>query len=406
MNLLPQNKSECEKIVAVVFDAVAKQNVEYIKPYLSDKFTLAGLSSPIAFKALEQIVNNLGNIKSFNQVEELAGESLILSYDVDYEKYGKRQALFEFDCDNKISRLELLKVAVKTVKVDTSKIVYNTSNVIEIPFTITNNMIIVKAILNGYERDFILDSGSGFTIINSKRIGNDTTENPNDETVLTTAKGVHDETLSGMNITNTDLNFYGICVNRQDMLTHDLSHFERNGRTIFGLIGHDLLSKYDVLYDYSRSTVTLIKPEYFETYRKEKLGKYQIETLPLEWREHIPIVQIKIGNNYYRMGVDCGAGANLFDNSFFDELKSHLKKMRTKSLAGASKSKKEVKQALLKKFYAGTTLYKRTETVFSDITHLNRDKEIKLDGLLGYGFLSKHLTLISNSRNVLLLIKR
>ena len=58
-------------------------------------------------------------------------------------------------------------------------------------------------------------------------------------------------------------------------------------------IGHDFLSKYDVLYDYAQNLVTLIKPAYFATYRKEKLAGHLLETVPLEWRGHIPIMQIR-----------------------------------------------------------------------------------------------------------------
>ncbi|GAE23770.1 hypothetical protein JCM10003_3591 [Bacteroides pyogenes JCM 10003] len=82
-----------------------------------------------------------------------------------------------------------------------------------------------------------------------------------------------------------------------------------------------------------------------------------------------------------------------------------MKKISSESLSGASKGKKEVTKARLKKFHAGTTAYKNMQFVFSDIAHLNKDKEVKIDGLLGYEFLSKHPTLISYQRKELLLIK-
>lgn len=105
------------------------------------------------------------------------------------------------------------------------------------------------------------------------------------------------------------------------------------------------------------------------------------------------------------MGIDCGAGMNLLDVNLFPEMKNLLRKISSKSLSGASKGKKKVTSALLKKFHAGTTAYKNTHFVFNDIAHLNKDKEVKIDGLLGYEFLSKRPTLLSYERKELLLIK-
>lgn len=404
MTAFAQDRAECERIAGIVFEAVSSQNMSQIKPYLSEEFKIAGQASPIAEKVLEQLVHNLGNIKGFNLTEASADVGLTLNYEVEYEKHGKKQALFEFDENNQIKRLELLKVAIKTAKIDPSKIAYNPSHIIEIPFTRMKDLIIVKASVNGQERDFILDSGSGFTIINSKYIEN-TTDAGQEKTVLSTAKGVHDESLSGTNLVKTSIDFYGIRVDGQEMLTHDISHLELDGRQIYGLIGHDFLSKYDVLYDYAQNLVTLIKPAYFATYRKEKLAGHLLETVPLEWRGHIPIMQIRIGDRDYKMGIDCGAGMNLLDVNLFPEMKNLLRKISSKSLSGASKGKKKVTSALLKKFHAGTTAYKNTHFVFNDIAHLNKDKEVKIDGLLGYEFLSKRPTLLSYERKELLLIK-
>lgn len=402
-----QDRAVCEKIVGVVFEGIGKQNMALIKPLLTEKFEISGQTAPVAEKVLEMLVGNLGGIKSFTLTEVRADTTgLRLSYEVEYEKKGKKQAYFEFNEKNKIRRMELLKIEVKTAKTDLEKIQYNPDNVIEVPFTRMGKLIIVKVSINGVEKDFILDSGSGFTIINSKYIDEITTTGvKRNKTVLSSAKGVHNESLSGTNVVKATIDFYGIRVNEQDILSYDISHLELDGRPIYGLIGHDLLRKYDVLYDYDRGVVTLINPEYFEAYRKEKLSEHLIETVPLEWRGHIPIVSIKIDRNYRKMGIDCGATANLLDVALLPRMPRYLNKIQTSELRGASTSKKNVTHALLKEFYVGKTLYKNTETVFSDIAHLNKDEEVKLDGLLGYEFLSKRPTLLSYQRKELLLIK-
>lgn len=404
-NVYAQDRQECERLAGVVLEAVGKQDLERIKPHLSEEFEISGQTSPVAEKVLEMLVNSLGGVVSFTLTEAETDTNLCLCYDVEYEKHGKKQALLVFDENNKIKKMDLLAIKVKTAKRSPTDIIYNPSNVIDIPFEMMRNLIIVKVMLNGEERDFLFDSGSQSTIINSKYVGETTSADEQRATTISNSRGVHDETLTGMNIEKASIDFYGIRIEEKEMLTLDISHLEGGGRQIYGLIGYELIQKYDVLYDYNKKVITLINPDYFETYRKGRLSGNLIETLPLEMRGHIPLVPVKIGDDYYKMGIDCGASVNLLDTILFASIKSHLKKISSESLSGASKDKKEVTKARLKRFHAGTTAYKNMQFVFSDIAHLNKDKEVKIDGLLGYEFLSKHPTLISYQRKELLLIK-
>lgn len=95
-----QNKVECEEIVSIVFDAVSKQDIEMVKPFLSEDIEISDQSSPIAEKVLEQLVNSLGKIEIFTLIEtnnyttlrlnmkKLARNSLFLS-STKTTKYGK-----------------------------------------------------------------------------------------------------------------------------------------------------------------------------------------------------------------------------------------------------------------------------------------------------------------------------
>ncbi|PID68489.1 MAG: hypothetical protein CR989_05125 [Flavobacteriales bacterium] len=399
-----QDKAKCEKIVNSVFEAVNKQDVEQIKPYLSDKFEMAGHGLPIAEKVLEQMVNYLGSVKNFNLINSLHDQNLVLSYDVEYENFGKSQALFEFDTNHKIRKLEFLKaeVQVKTIAKDEQNIDYNSANMIQIPFTMMGNLVVVKASINGEERDFILDSGTAFTIINSKYLEDTVSQN---KTSISGSRGVTNHSITGVDIQKVSVNFYGIKTTQQKTLTLDVSHLEDGSKKIYGLIGQDFIKEYDVLFDYKNKVITLIKPDYFETYKKEHFSRKDIDVIAMELRGHIPVLPIKIGEKSYKMGIDCGGGGCLLDINLLGELRKNVRRIRATELVGISQNKATVIIASLKRFYAGSTLYKRTRTVFNDISHLNKDKKIKIDGLLGYEFLSKQLTLLSYHRKEVLLIK-
>lgn len=393
-----QNQERCKEIAENVFEAVNKKDFQAIKPFLSKDFTIAGHKMPLAENILMALIAQLNKIEkhTLTSVENEIGVTLY--YDLVYEELGKKQSLFVFNDKNKIQHLELLKIAVKTLDKKDKKIDYSSQNFIEIPFFQMQKLIVVKAKINGVERNFILDSGSPHTIINSKYIGN------KEETSSSGLKGVGGSSLSGMNIEKINLDFYGIKMLEQDALTLNISHLEKDSIEIYGLIAYDLIKEYDVLFDYKNQIVTLINPDFFEKYKSKKLKDYKKSiSLPLSLRGHIPVVSVHIAKRKYNMGIDCGATANLLDEKNYVAIKKNLKKITSSGLLGASKEKKEVKYASLKKLYLNKRLYKNTSVVFSDISHLNKNAEVFIDGLLGYEILSKQLSLLSYKRKELVL---
>lgn len=61
-------------------------------------------------------------------------------------------------------------------------------------------------------------------------------------------------------------------------MASDLSHLEK-GTDVYGLIGYDVYKDYDLMFDYKKKTMTLIDPDYTETFLKE--CRYEYEEVPL-----------------------------------------------------------------------------------------------------------------------------
>ncbi len=394
-----QNQEKCAKIAETVFEAIIQKDFETIKPYLTKDFTIGGQQTPIAEMVLKQLINQL-DLQKYTATNTTSNASgLTLNYDVEYKGLTAKKALFVFNADNKIEKLELLKIEVKNLKRDDVSIQYNPAKLIEIPFIEMGKLIVVEAKINGTKRNFILDSGSPTTIINSKYA------NKKDVKSISTAKGATGNNISGMDIQKYSIDFYGIKTNAQKALVADISGLEKDSMKIYGLIGYDFIKEYDVLFDYKEKIIKLIKPSYFETYKKERLKQHSIKTIPLILRGHIPIITAEIAKKKYRMGIDCGATVNTLDKKYYLDIKAYLRKEEVDSLTGISKEKKIIKTAVLKKLYIDKTLYKRTNLALMDMAHLNKNAKITIDGLLGYEFLSKQGTLLSYKRKEILLIR-
>lgn len=406
-SMFSQDIEKCREIVKITTDAINTKSTIELEKHLANDFEIANQKGKMAKVVLKQLFTQLNDsIYSYKEVNsKIIDNSLTISYSIKYKKMGEKDAIFVFNERNELKKIELFKMKVKTM--NSSKRVINKpeKEVITIPFKMIGNLIAVEVILNNKKRVFILDSGSPKVILNSKYIQQNDTIN---KKTISSAKGVSGS-ISGMDIQKIEkLDFAGIKIENQDILTLDISHLEKALETdieIYGLIGFELIKDYDVLFDYDKRELILINPEFFTQYKNNELSNCKLSIVPFSLSSHIPVINARIGSKDYSFGIDCGAGINLLDKRHFQKLSKYLKHIEKDTLSGADKNRVEVEKGLLKKVIIGGKRFKNTKTVFSDISHLNNGYKLKLDGLMGYELLSKQKTLISYRRKEMIFIK-
>lgn len=172
------------------------------------------------------------------------------------------------------------------------------------------------------------------------------------------------------------------------VLTMNLSHLEAANTEIHGLIGYEIYKDYDMLFDYSNNTLTLIQPTETEKYLDANYKQSKKDIFPIEMSEHIPTIKAKIGGMELNLGIDCGAGSNLIDVKHTESLRKYISESEETDLKGAGETKK-VESGRLQTLTIGGKEFTNTLTVFNDMSHLNSNYEIELDGLIGYEILSK-----------------
>ncbi len=400
-----QNIDECNKIVKTTIEAINNHSSEKLEPFLASDFQIAEKSGAIAKMILKQLLSQLSETVISHKIKESITKNDILTLicEIEYKKLGFKKATFVFNSNSKLQELSLLEMKVKTLEKDETKVEVNIKDTITIPFTMAGKLIAVQAQLNGIERTFILDSGNGQALIlNSKRISQDT-KNQNSQSNLNGVNG----NISNLNIKIIEqFDFSGIQLNNQKILTIDLSEMEKSLDTeIYGIIGYNFIKEYDILYDYGKQKITLINPAYFEKYKKDKLINNKLNYIDFEQQTHIPVIKAIIDNKVYLFGIDCGAESNLIDFNLFSQLENNLSNISTDTLSGVDNIKKEVKKGKIKKSFIGGKKFKNIITVFSDISHLNKDDKMKINGLVGYEVLSKQPTLISYKRKQVIFIE-
>ena len=399
--IFSQNIEECTKVVNTTIEAINSNSLEKLEPYLSENFKIAKQKGKTAKLILSQLFTQL-NVESFEKKSSnKENETLTLKYNFKYEYMGNKEVTFTFNKENELIELQLLKMRVE--KNSKSNVIKNSKNVTKIPFEMSGKLIMVDVMLNGKKRKFILDSGAPQVILNSRYTAEkDTTE----KRILSLSKGVSGN-ISGMDIQQVkSLDFAGIQLKNEKVITLDISHLEQAlDNKIYGLIGYDLIKDYDILFDYENKEIILINPDYYEKYKNKNFSDNKLTIVPFSLENHIPVVKALIDKKEYSLGIDCGAESNLLDDELFEEMQRLLKNNAEVALTGAGKNKKSVKKAKLKKLYIGNKKFKNLITVSNNISHLNEGYKINIDGLIGYEVLSRQKTLMSYKRKELIFIE-
>jgi predicted aspartyl protease len=397
-----QNVTECEKIVLQTYEAINQKNDALLIKHLSDDFTIAGHTGEVARMILPQLFVQLNmKVTNIKKVSEVKTDVLTLVFEAEFAEIGVKQSTFVFNEKNQLKELELLPMQVMTKEGDAT-IKKNDQAYFTVPFKRVGKLISVQVKLNGIFRTFIIDTGAPVFVLNSAHIAKDTAVK---KLTLADAQGVGG-TISEMAMEHIEsFEFGGIYMDTQNVISMDLSHLEKATKTtLFGLLGYEIYKDYDMLFDYKKKTVTFLKPEATKDFLESnyKINK-QVE-VPIEMGSHLAIVKGKINGKEYTFGFDSGAESSVFDIRLKDELKPSFSRLKKDSMLGADKNVVDIYLGKLDSLVIGDVVFKKTETSFSDISHLNNGYKLKLDGLIGFDILSNQATLISyTNRKVIFL---
>ena len=403
-----QSLTDCENVVKETVNAVNSYSSEALRPYLASDFECSGQKGDVASLVLNATIGKLeqsnDSITEYKKVSERqGGDTLTLVYSFTYSKLGERATTFVFNEENKIKSLELLKATVKHADKG-FKFEKPQDKVITVPITLSkDNLIVTQAIINGEKHNFIIDSGCPILYLNSKYFK----EKEDKGTHVSTSKDVNGNISGGQDVIQVySFDFNGICADSIKVMMSDLSHLE-NGTEVYGLIGYDVYKDYDLLFDYRHKTLTLIDPDYTWTFLKEH--KYEYEEVPFEMSKvmrHIPLIKAQIDTTSLTFGIDSGAEDNLIDSGLWGQFKNNLKRATMTKLQGISNGEgAEVHIGKLKRLKVGDKVFKNTQTVFNNISHLNPNKDERIDGLIGYEILSRQKTILSYRNKKLIFLK-
>ena len=385
-----QDLDECTNVVDKFMTAGSIHRVDGLEAYLAPDFTMAGQQQPIAAMVLAQLVPQMNEtVKSYELAEQnSAGGKLTLKYNVTYTNLGSQTATFVFGSDNLVKECELIKMRAAVIQQGGTEAPQGElKDLVRIPFTFHHAIPMVKVTVDGEERNFLFDSGAPMILLNSEYY-----ESSLDSTMSVGGMGhgvVSNVGDMGMHHVES-LDLGGVRIENQDLMTTNLSNLSTKREKIYGLIGFSFFSQYDVLFDYVKEEIVFINPEKTDSYIAEH--KYNAEWIPIMLRQHVASVECYVDGLPVRMGIDCGAQANLMGTDFLEARRDAVSGKRTNDLGGVGEGSSKVTMGKVT-LYIGDHKFKRNWTAFSDMTTIKG--ALGVDGLIGFQVLNGKRTLIS-----------
>ena len=396
-NLSFAQQKDFSKELKIIFEAFQNKDYELLKPLLDSKMKIGDLPTGMNDAIVPQIIKQLPKPSTYtvlNTVEEEGGTRVNTAYK--YEIGITRPQSFKFDANHKIIDFDVLSGAQTMTATAPQPKANDMPDRFVVPFKIKKGILIVKAQLDGYEKNFIFDSGCPTLILNADAVDQNKVQKTS-----ANAMGIGGTAALGMYHVRS-FNWQGIKLNDLDAITLSIQHLEKATRTkIAGLIGYTLFSDYQITYDYANSQMIfertddngdVVKPS-------NPLSASTPVVIPFEQAQHIPIFPVSVNGKTYQVGLDCGASGNLLQAKYYEDVvaNDNIKKKRTTPMQGAGSEKVKVKTGVLLQVSVRQLTYEDMQFAFEDNTleQLNNGYGLKLDGLFGYPFLKKHLTVVN-----------
>lgn len=274
-------------------------------------------------------------------------------------------------------------------EVGSASVSWNESAPGVLDFQLVDGMILLEASIDGVEGCFILDTGSPGLVVNQV---------PERSSSQLTAYGPTGAIpVSEVLVRSFELG--GLTYQWLNGLAINLSHLEPSaGCSLGGLVGSELFKEFDLLIDYKNQQLAAFLPGTVPL----PLEDVNLE-FPLIMTDHLPVVAINIQGKNLFLGLDTGSGANILDGSYAHWVEEMTVMRNTGDrIRGLNQEARRVKSTWLWMNGKGHSFPEPARFLMTDLSVVQQQLDVPLDGLLGYPFFKDKKVLFSFSQEKIL----
>lgn len=252
-----------------------------------------------------------------------------------------------------------------------------------IPFLLYGNSIVVKAIVNGTEGNFLLDTGSPSLLLNDAYFEGITLRGT--ELNLLDIHGQAEE-LSHFSVRS--LRIGNLQLPDKQAFVVNLGELETSkGIPLTGILGYSSLRNLEIVFDFDNLLLWLLPLDKKGRKQVDLPGFRSVDSFSLRMSGHIPYITVSVENKKVRLGIDTGSEINMIQKKFIQKRPRCFQVIGNFIVKGLSKKHRPCGRGILKgiQFRVGKTC--QMEFAIADMEHLNNQLQVNLHGLLGAPFL-------------------
>lgn len=272
---------------------------------------------------------------------------------------------------------------------------------IRIPFRRVGRLIAVQAIIEGQKGIFFVDTGASKLVLNNQYfegvyrvqgiVGGGTTGQFSD-----VSRRIVD-TLQWDNFIFTNY--------PADVI--DLKHLEDTKNIqVFGLIGYDVLKDFEIFFDFESSQLVLTRLDKAGE-KKDSLSvpEMPVDSVDFDLRRYVIILNGEVNGVPVKFGLDSGAELNLLHHKIDREVLDHFEVIKRVKLLGTGQEKIETIAGRLFRYSCGNIKCGGMRTLLTNMNTINKTYQTRLDGIIGYEFLSDKRVAINYKKKKLYFYK-
>ncbi len=258
-----------------------------------------------------------------------------------------------------------------------------------IPFSLSGNLIIIRAKVDTVEGNFVLDTGAPGLVLNITYFRQYVpVENPDN-----VQGGINGSADFWGRVNIDSLTFGPVKYFNAEADRINLGQIEnKRGIKIHGLLGTQLFKRFEMIIDYEKHVIHLHllskkdPKDYRHSLLKDTAAYLEV---PVEYVENKLLALLYSGNKKLKFVIDTGAETNLIDSRLPDKVMDNVIIDKRVFLTGAGTEKVEALSGSINTLVIGGQSIANLPIIVTNLEKLCYAYDRCLDGMLGFDFLSR-----------------
>jgi predicted aspartyl protease len=266
----------------------------------------------------------------------------------------------------------------------------NNQDSITIPLRQVGRIFLIEADIDGEKGFLVFDTGASGLVLNKTYF--------RDYAIMERLQpnGITGSVGSVEKVTVDNISLFGLQFKRIIADMTNLGHIEnRRGGKILGLFGFSLIKDFEIVFKPSQNQLQLFRVNK-EGNRLCSSGEFLFDyRCKFEVNNSILFLRTIFHGKSLRFCLDTGAETNVIDRHAPKNLINSISITRRTTLHGVGSTTSEVLFGTMSDFQLGDIKFSNMETIITNLDALSEAYDTKIDGMLGYSFLSKGIICIN-----------